>query len=312
MISVLRSTTSLALAALAAFPVSGQQVPDPGFRPEITRPAYPRDQGPRVAVDAAHHNFHTAGGRYLAFAELLRRDGYRVADSTRLLSRESLRGVAVLVIANPLHARNEEDWSLPTPSAYTPEEIAATRDWVHEGGSLLLIVDHMPFPGAAGDLAQAFGVTFSNGFAVLADPGRPGNFTFDAEHGLVPGPATRGRTQAEQVTSVVTFVGSAFRAPADAIPVLKLDRRYVSLEPTEAWKFTPATPARTLEGWCQGALMARGEGRVAVFGEAAMFSAQLAGPAALKVGMNAPEAAQNARFLLNVLHWLSRAQGIAD
>lgn len=310
--SSLRSITSLALLALAAVPVSGQQAPDPAFRPEIARPAYPRDQGPRVAVDAAHHNFHTAAGRYLAFAELLRRDGYRVADSTQAFSPEGLQGVAVLVIANPLHARNEEDWSLPTPSAFTPGEIAAVRDWVHQGGSLLLIADHMPFPGAAGDLAQAFGVTFSNGFAVLADPGRPGNFTFDAGHGLVPGPATRGRSQADQVTSVTTFVGSAFRAPADAIPVLRLDRRYVSLEPAEAWKFTPGTTARPLEGWCQGALMARGKGRVAVFGEAALFTAQLAGPAALKVGMNAPEAAQNARFLLNVLHWLSRAQGMPD
>jgi hypothetical protein len=48
-----------------------------------------------------------------------------------------------------------------------------------------------------------------------------------------------------------------------------------------------------------------GKGRVAVFGEAAMFSAQLAGPKKSPMGMNAPIAKQNPQFLLNVMHWLS-------
>jgi hypothetical protein len=43
-----------------------------------------------------------------------------------------------------------------------------------------------------------------------------------------------------------------------------------------------------------------------------MFSAQLAGPKQEPVGMNAPEAGQNHQLLLNVMHWLSRAQGMAD
>jgi len=44
---------------------------------------------------------------------------------------------------------------------------------------------------------------------------------------------------------------------------------------------------------------------VAVFGEAAMFTAQLAGPARMPMGMNHPLAKQNAQFALNVMHWLS-------
>ena len=51
------------------------------------------------------------------------------------------------------------------------------------------------------------------------------------------------------------------------------------------------------------------EGRVAVFGEAAMFSAQVTGPNRSTMGMNAPVAAQNAPFLLNVMRWLARAPG---
>jgi len=51
--------------------------------------------------------------------------------------------------------------------------------------------------------------------------------------------------------------------------------------------------------------MRLGEGRVAFFGEAAMFSAQLAGLPGQPMGMNNPAAAENVQFLLNVIHWLS-------
>lgn len=50
-----------------------------------------------------------------------------------------------------------------------------------------------------------------------------------------------------------------------------------------------------------------GNGRVAVFGEAAMFIAQTWVQDGLvrRMGMNHPEAPENARFVLNVLHWLT-------
>jgi hypothetical protein len=51
-----------------------------------------------------------------------------------------------------------------------------------------------------------------------------------------------------------------------------------------------------------------GQGRVAVFGEAAMFSAQVVGPDKRPIGMNAPDARDNSRFALNLLHWLSAVQ----
>jgi hypothetical protein len=54
-----------------------------------------------------------------------------------------------------------------------------------------------------------------------------------------------------------------------------------------------------------------GHGRVTVFGEAAIFSAQLAGYKQ-PMGMNAPEAKQNHQLLLNVMHWLTRAEGMPD
>lgn len=299
----------LSIALVAGF-ARAQQVSDPDFKPPVPRPAYPAGAGPRVAIDEAHHNFHTARGRYQPFAELLRRDGYRVDALTRTCSAETLEGVDVLVIANALNERNAGDWSLPTPSAFTADEIAAVGAWVDKGGSLFLIADHMPFAGAASDLARAFGVEFSNGAAMPGgrEPGRPDVFEVGA--GLVDGAVTRGRDDSERVTRVATFTGSAFQAPKDATTVLTFGLGSISYETLRSLEVTAETPKVPIEGWCQGALLTAGRGRVAVSGEAAMFTAQLAGPTRQPMGMNSPFATRNYQFLLNILHWLTRVPGM--
>lgn len=296
-------TICLLLSLVAVAPA--QQVGDPDFAPPIPRPAFARGRGPVVAIDEAHSNFHTASGRYGPFARMLERDGYVVRASTAKFSKTELEGVRLLVIANALAPRNAEDWTLPTPSAFSDDEIAVVREWVREGGSLLLIADHMPFAGAASQLGEAFGVTFSNGFAASPD-GAMGPFPFTRESGaLRDHPVARGRDASERVGRVVTFTGSAFRIGGEATPILVFPTGSKSLEPKEAWKFTETTPRVEIGDWCQGAVLRAGKGRVAIFGEAAMFTAQLAGPNRTKVGMNSPDASDNARFLLNVVHWLT-------
>ena len=98
-------------------------------------------------------------------------------------------------------------------------------------------------------------------------------------------------------------------AMCGAQPLFVLDSSQVLLMPEIAWQFTPATPRHSASGWLQGATLKFGKGRIAVFGEAAMFSAQLAGPAREAVGMNSPQAPQNYRFLLNTLRWLAGELG---
>jgi hypothetical protein len=290
--------------------VYAQQVADLKYKPPIPRPAYEAGKGPRVVIDEAHHNFHTAEGRYKPFAELLRRDGYRVDALRQLFSAESLKGEDVLVISNALNERNAEDWSPPNPSAFTKDEIAALHSWVEKSGSLFLIADHAPFPAAASDLAKAFGVEFSNGSATAGHWKSDGADTFAYGTGLRENTITRGRADDEKVTKVATFTGSAFKPPKDATLVLVFGAKSESLERKAGGKGESKTRKIPIEGWCQGAVMKVGKGRVAVFGEAAMFSAQRAGKEPM--GMNAPEAKQNHQLLLNVMHWLSRAKGMAD
>jgi hypothetical protein len=284
---------------------SAQQIPDTLFNPRIGTPAFAPGAGPTVLIDEGHYNFHTMDGRYLPFARLLRRDGYIVQAHRGAWTPASLSAAKILVVANALAKENESDWLLPTPSAFDSAEIATMREWVKGGGSLWLIADHMPFAGAAADLAAEFGILMGNGFAV--EGGRQdGIMRFTrAGKNLADHPVTRGRNASERIDSVTAFMGQAFRLEGAGTPLMTLGHDAVLLLPEVAWQFSKLTPSISAAKMLQGAVLPWGEGRVAVFGEAAMFSAQLAGPQRMPAGMNDPRAPQNAQFLLNVLHWLT-------
>lgn len=287
------------------------QVVDLAYRPTIEKPTYPAEKGPLVVIDEAHHNFHTVDGRYQPFANLLRRDGYRVRANQKQFTAASLKPVDVLVIANALNQANTENWEPPNPPAFTPAEVESVRNWVSRGGSLFLIVDHSPFPAAAESLAKAFGIEFSNGYALQGFWQQDKAETYGLGTGLVESEITQGRNPKEKVTKIATFTGSAFRSTKVMLPVLVFCQDSVSLE-AENGSSQLKPKKRQIEGWLQGGVMKVGRGRIAVFGEAAMFSAQLAGSENQPMGMNAPEAKQNHQLLLNVMHWLTRAQGLEN
>jgi len=303
----MRVRTIVALAALScvASATLAQQVPDRGFSPAIALPQYPANVGPVVCVDEAHFNFHTLGDRFWAFGELLRRDGFRVRASTSKFDAATLAACRVLVISNAQPTDAEWDtYPHPTPSAFTNDEIAAVRRWIGDGGALLLIADHMPLAGAAAKLAAAFDVEFQDGFA-RHDPESDAPDIFRRDDLTLRAHAiTRGARRGESVTSIRTFTGQAFRAP-HAQPLLVFPAGYVEWMPDKAWEFSAGTRRFPVGGWLQGAVQRVGKGRAGFFGEAAMFSAQLAGPDKMPTGMNAPGAEQNFRFVLNVVHWLT-------
>src|SRR5688500_4217270 len=138
---------------------AGPQVSDTLFDPPIRRPAFPTGTGPTVLLDEGHFNFHTVEGRYAPFVRLLRRDGFVVRPLREPWSPGSLAPARILVIANAISERmSRGPWALPNSPAFSAAEIAVLDRWVRGGGSLLLIADHMPFPGAAETLAAASGI----------------------------------------------------------------------------------------------------------------------------------------------------------
>lgn len=318
MISVFRRLSCCAIALLALFgpgtPLHAGNLSGTAWEPVVAAPAYPSGKGPVVVVDEAHFNFHTISGRYRDFARALERDGYEPFAGTTPFSAAGLHGIKILVIANALSGRNREpaNWSPPIASAFTAGEIRAVQEWVRDGGSLLLIADHLPFAGAAEKLAGAFGFELINGYALdrreirQATLDRPFVFARDtkthADGILADHAITRGRRPSERVDRVMTFMGAAFRAKAPADPLLVFGGDIASYQTETFGKLSANTPSVPANGLLQAAARHYGKGRVVLFSEAGLFMAQTQG--GRPVGMNHPGAEGNLQLLLNTLHWL--------
>jgi hypothetical protein len=288
--------------AQTASTVEPPRTADLSYQPEITDPAYATGQGPAVCVDETHNNFHTSVGTYMPFARVLRADGYRVTRFNEPGPR-ALEGCRVLVIADAQPPARAED-----PPTFPADEVERLDRWVRGGGSLLLITDHLPDPGAIEALAGAFGIEVHNGYVLNGPPQGPGGaMVFRLDDGtLSDDPLLRGRGPGDEVTRVATFLGSALRGGESFRPLLVFGPGRLSWAPTEYYRFEDDTPRIDVEGWSQGGVLEHGAGRLAVFGEAAMFTAQIFDQGRTRVGMNAPEAPDNLRLLRNVMHWLTR------
>lgn len=298
---------ALALVLVQGGVLAQPAVPDPDFDVRVAKPTYTRTH-PRVTIDQAHHNYHTAAGRYRPLAQLLGMDGYDVEPGTQKFGTGSLRATQVLIIANALGGEGED---APKP-AFTGAECDAVRDWVRGGGALLLIADHAPFGSAAYDLAARFGVRMGKGY--VFDPHNsdrdPTILVFSLENGLLgKHSVTLGRNDSEHVRRIVAFTGQSLSVPPGATALMRLSASAYQTSTYAEGKSEPATPG-TLLGQAQGIAMDFGKGRVIVVGEAAMFSAQLlkskSGGRDFRFGMNAP-GNDDRQFVLNALHWLSRA-----
>jgi hypothetical protein len=281
----------------AALGLLGGQRADPNFEVKVAKPAF-KEIHPKLFLDEAHHNFHTAGGRYKPFAQIAANDGYQVVPNLSKFSKEALKDRDILVIANALGSENMGDPEAAN-SAFTDIECEALRQWVEGGGSLLLVTDHAPMGSAALSLAKKFGVEMSTG--ATFDPqnsaeDRPASLMFTLANKLLADhPITRGRDESERVTRVRTFTGQSLKGPPGSMPLMKLaDTAVDRIDGNEV----------SAAGRWQGLALAYGKGRVVVLGEAAMLSAQVAGDGTFKMGMNAG-GIDNKQFALNILHWLS-------
>jgi hypothetical protein len=296
-----------------------QQIVDADFKALVETPAYAR-RGPTVAIDEAHSNFHTAGGEYKPFADLLTADGYRVIASTGKFDGGILAGVDVLVIANArdLAALLAGDLSKP---AFTERECDIVRDWVRAGGSLLLIADHAPFGNAAESLGQRFGVTMGKGwtFDRASSGGITTQLDFSRENRLLGEHVIlHGRGLSEEVQHIRSFTGQSLGVPAGATILMKLsatardaatpaDLDAEDAAARSADASTVGLHSSPVGGRAQGLAMTFGKGKVVMLGEAALFSAQVvryADGREMKFGMNVP-GNDDRQFALNALHWLS-------
>jgi len=209
--------------------------------------------------------------------------------------------------------------NLPQP-AFTDAECDVVRDWVHDGGSLLLVADHAPFGNAAANLAMRFGVTMGQGWAFdrVSGGGVTTQLEFSRANGLLGDHAIlRGRNASEQITRIRSFTGQSLGIPTGAAILMKLGdgaREAATTDDLDAEDVASRQEATlagaystAVAGRAQGLAMTFGRGRVVVLGEAGLLSAQVVrfpDGREMKMGMNVP-GTDDQQFGLNVLHWLT-------
>jgi len=283
---------------------SPNQNTEPLFYLENTNPAYPDGNGPDIYLDEGHYNRHTYGGlgSFIAFKDVLIKDGYQIISSIEQFTDIVLQNVRLLVIPLAQDEKNLEPmWENPVYSAFKQSEIAAIKNWVENGGSLFLIVDHHPFAGASKDLAMEFGFELFNGHA--EDFSQISQDIFHRANGtLGSNVITDGRDISEKVDSIKTFSGAALKLPEDASPILTFDGDWEQWLPEVAWDFSNIE-SESIEGLSQGAFKRFGNGKIVVFGDGNMFSAQNTDWGGA-MGFIAPNTKHNHKLLLNIVHYL--------
>ena len=282
-----------------------QQRADDVIIPKIENPRFKEGKGARILIDQSHNNFHQLNGRFKPFADLMTNDGYQldsINDIKKLLKND------VLVISNPINQKNIRNWRQPIYNAFSEEDISYIKNWVKKGGKLLLIADHMPFSGAANKLANAFGFNFCDGFAYQKKENRNAPDVFSIQNNRFLNSVISDGTLGKKIDNITTFTGSSFTIPKKAKGILKFKKGDYCLAPEIAWRFNDDTPSSDLENNYQGAILEFGKGKIAVFGEAAMFTAQTItnDSGTYKFGFHSEQAPNNIQFIRNLIYWLSK------
>lgn len=277
---------------------------------------------PTILIDVAHYNLVDIVDSHTSWLE---NEGFTVRILRHPFDHESLDGVDIILIESPLARRNsvtrpwtEEKfdlaWQPPFPSAFSADEISTLHTWVTSGGGLGIIFDHMPVSNAVDEMATAFGVTVSNGFAFdermlrwesdSLSIGEAGSVVFRRiDHTLADHPITDGRSIVERVDSAALGGGAAFLLPPEGLPLLTLGESFVSLRPEIPWLFQEDTPRHSIGAWLQGGTLRVGRGRLAIFSDLGILATHDE-VAAQDPPWNGSQL-QNPQLFLNTIRWLS-------
>jgi len=276
----------------------------------VRSPKFNLETSQRVLFDSGHGNSHDIKTTYAPFATLLKNDGIVLHRHEGLITENTLQDIELLIIANATPIGDTES---ETSGAFTVSEINLLRNWVENGGSLLLIADHDPFGSAAAGLAKAFGVEMSSVWTVdsLRFSEVIGKTTWlefsEENNGLGQHNILQSENPESPVRRVITFTGQSLSFDSTWTSILQLSpyaRNYYSR--SEA-KVAASDTTTYFPVPYQSQLIAReyGNGRIVIAGEAAMFTAQEVRIffKSYRAGFNY-NGYDNKNLILNIVRWL--------
>ena len=285
-----------------------QMLNDSPFDANVVDPKFKKGYGPKILIDAGHHNFVVELGLNKPLFDVASSDGYQIKIDSMQFTKEYLSNYNIVVIWPAMPFKFGSKNQVTDEITFTTDELNALHDWVSNGGSLLMFSEHAPIDKSVTPLFNKFGIQLSTGIVVdslnsdtpIEMPSWKYSFLkFTSKNGLLntEHPITKGEKKNERISNILTIGGSGLTGDGYT-NILKLS----SSAMIKKWNGT--MPSGTPNSQCLAGNV--GKGKLVALGDCNGFTAMSlkSGEYKLSAGMQV-SGYDWKQFVLNTLHWLS-------
>ena len=285
-----------------------QMYNDSSFNADVVHPKFKKGYGPKILIDAGHHNFVVELGLNKPLFDVASSDGYQIKIDSMQFTKEYLSNYNIVVIWPAMPFKFGSKNQVTDEITFTIDELDALHDWVSNGGSLLMFSEHAPIDKSVTPLFNKFGIQLSTGIVVdslnsdtpIEMPSWKYSFLkFTSKNGLLntEHPVTKGEKKNERVSNILTHGGGGLTGDGYT-NILKLS----SSAMVKKWNGT--MPTGTPNSQCLAGNV--GKGKLVALGDCNGFGAMFikSGEYKLSSGMQV-SGYDWKQFVLNTLHWLS-------
>ena len=285
-----------------------QMLNDSPFDANVVDPKFKKGYGPKILIDAGHHNFVVELGLNKPLFDVASSDGYQIKIDSMQFTKEYLSNYNIVVIWPAMPFKYGSKNQVTDEITFTTDELNALHDWVSNGGSLLMFSEHAPIDKSVTPLFNKFGIQLSTGIVVdslnsdtpIEMPSWKYSFLkFTSKNGLLntEHPITKGEKKNERISNILTIGGSGLTGDGYT-NILKLS----SSAMIKKWNGT--MPSGTPNSQCLAGNV--GKGKLVALGDCNGFTAMSlkSGEYKLSAGMQV-SGYDWKQFVLNTLHWLS-------
>ena len=281
---------------------------DSSFNANVVHPKFMKGYGPKILIDAGHHNFLVEIGLIKPLFDVASSDGYQIKIDSMQFTKEYLSNYNIVVIWPAMPFKFGSKNQVTDEITFTIDELDALHDWVSNGGSLLMFSEHAPIDKSVTPLFNKFGIQLSTGIVVdslnsdtpIEMPSWNHSFLkFTSTNGLLntEHPITKGEKKNERISNILTYGGGGLTGDGYT-NILKLS----SSAMIKKWNGT--MPTGTPNSQCLAGNV--GKGKLVALGDCNGFIAMnvKSGGYKLSAGMHV-SGYDWKQFVLNTLHWLS-------
>lgn len=285
-----------------------QMYNDSSFNADVVHPKFKKGYGPKILIDAGHHNFVVELGLNKPLFDVASSDGYQIKIDSMQFTKEYLSNYNIVVIWPAMPFKFGSKNQVTDEITFTIDELDALHDWVSNGGSLLMFSEHAPIDKSVTPLFNKFGIQLSTGIVVdslnsdtpIEMPSWKYSFLkFTSKNGLLntEHPVTKGEKKNERISNILTHGGGGLTGDGYT-NILKLS----SSAMVKKWNGT--MPTGTPNSQCLAGNV--GKGKLVALGDCNGFGAMFikSGEYKLSSGMQV-SGYDWKQFVLNTLHWLS-------